>query len=136
MDCADASPEAGQTPTPIRTDDGFAGLASLSLDGLAGERIVIAGFSEDARIIYWFECDGLTDHALVHPDALLTIISDPAVRSVAIAHNHPSGHCRPSNNDLETTRKIARFCACAGVRLIEHLVIGAGTSYRILCPDA
>lgn len=39
-----------------------------------------------------------------------------------LAHNHPSGHCRPSGNDIIATRRLAEVARALDIELIDHLI--------------
>ena len=41
-------------------------------------------------------------------------------------HNHPSGDPAPSNEDIETTRMLARGCDFVGIRMLDSIIIGDG----------
>lgn len=45
-----------------------------------------------------------------------------------LAHNHPSGECLPSKQDLSTTRWVFDALETVEVRLIDHIIIG-GNDY-------
>lgn len=51
---------------------------------------------------------------------------------VVLAHGHPSGDTRPSQDDLAYTRVLARTLGAIGVTLYDHLIFakGAMTSFR------
>lgn len=40
-----------------------------------------------------------------------------------LAHNHPSGDCRPSADDLSATHRIAALAGALELDLIDHLVV-------------
>jgi DNA repair protein RadC len=40
-----------------------------------------------------------------------------------LAHNHPSGHCAPSESDLLLTRALAQALALVEVRVLDHFVV-------------
>ena len=40
-------------------------------------------------------------------------------------HNHPSGDPLPSREDHEVTRRLVRAGEILGIRLLDHVVIGA-----------
>jgi DNA repair protein RadC len=40
-----------------------------------------------------------------------------------LAHNHPSGHCRPSAHDLAGTARLADLAEALELRLIDHLIV-------------
>ena len=46
-----------------------------------------------------------------------------AVSIIAI-HNHPSGDCTPSREDIEITKRMAEAGKILGVELLDHLIIG------------
>ena len=43
--------------------------------------------------------------------------------SVVIAHNHPSGVAVPSNEDIQTTRRLAMALSAVEIMLIDHMVV-------------
>lgn len=43
---------------------------------------------------------------------------------IALVHNHPSGNPKPSNADIEITRKLNRIATELSIELIDHIVIG------------
>lgn len=46
-------------------------------------------------------------------------------RLVLMAHNHPSGDHRASKDDLAVTARLSRTLDAIGVRLVDHLILGA-----------
>lgn len=48
--------------------------------------------------------------------------------SVILAHNHPGGNCLPSNEDIETTRKIQVVLDMINIDLVDHIIV-AGKRY-------
>ena len=50
--------------------------------------------------------------------------------AIIIAHNHPSGDPTPSEQDREVTRRVRRAGEAIGIPLLDHIVVGAGGSYR------
>lgn len=51
--------------------------------------------------------------------------------AMILAHNHPSGLCDPSAEDLRATKKIKQAMALIDVRLLDHIVIGDNEVYSI-----
>jgi len=43
---------------------------------------------------------------------------------VVLVHNHPSGECDPSKEDLDTTAKITQALKYVGVRVLDHIIVG------------
>jgi DNA repair protein RadC len=49
--------------------------------------------------------------------------------SVILGHNHPSGNLKPSQNDIDITKKIKDSLALFDITLFDHLIIGDGSYY-------
>ena len=43
--------------------------------------------------------------------------------SIIIAHNHPSGNLKPSENDNRLTRKIKQAAKLCDIKLLDHLIV-------------
>jgi len=43
--------------------------------------------------------------------------------SIIIAHNHPSGNLKPSENDIRLTRKIKEASKLCDINLLDHLIV-------------
>lgn len=66
---------------------------------------------------------GLLDKTLVHPrDVFADVITDRAA-AVILAHNHPSGDFQPSDEDLETQRRLVEAANILGIRVLDHLIV-------------
>jgi DNA repair protein RadC len=49
--------------------------------------------------------------------------------SIVIAHNHPSGNLKPSDEDRELTKKISDAGKLLDVNLLDHLILGTEGDY-------
>jgi DNA repair protein RadC len=67
---------------------------------------------------------GTLDASLVHPREVFLPAVGMQAAAVIVAHNHPSGCARPSGDDLELTRRLARCGGLLGIELLDHLVVG------------
>ena len=66
---------------------------------------------------------GTADHCLIHPrDIFRTLILCNA-SSFIMAHNHPSQHPVPSEQDLLMTRKIFQAAALFRIALNDHIIM-------------
>lgn len=52
-------------------------------------------------------------------------------RGLIIAHNHPSGLCRPSAGDLRATRKLSEIARALDIELLDHIVITHDCAFSI-----
>lgn len=55
------------------------------------------------------------------------MILQPAILAnasgIILAHNHPSGNKRPSEQDLQLTKKIQAACKFMDISLIDHIIV-------------
>ena len=49
----------------------------------------------------------------------------------AIAHNHPKGAPRPSDEDVAVTRRINEIFRAVGVTLMDHIIVGESRTYSL-----
>ncbi|TAD78116.1 MAG: DNA repair protein [Sphingomonadales bacterium] len=50
---------------------------------------------------------------------------------IILAHNHPSGHCRPSGCDIAATRHLAEIARALDIALIDHLIFTTDAVYSM-----
>ena len=66
---------------------------------------------------------GTLNANLVHPREVF----EPALRysaaSIMIAHNHPSGDPKPSEDDSEITKRLAEAGKMMGVEVLDHVIV-------------
>lgn len=51
--------------------------------------------------------------------------------AIVIAHNHPSGDCRPSEYDLHATMRLKHIAEALDIELLDHLIITHHTVYSM-----
>lgn len=68
---------------------------------------------------------GTLNRASVEPRALLKEGLLRGAAGLVLFHTHPSGDPSPSAEDLAFTRRLAEAGELVGVRLLDHLVLGA-----------
>ena len=71
---------------------------------------------------------GTIDGASVHPREIVKQALGWNSAAVIVAHNHPSGVPEPSQADEWITRRIKDALALVDIRLLDHIIVGDGTS--------
>lgn len=51
--------------------------------------------------------------------------------SLFLAHNHPSGSCQPSEDDISATRKLASVGHVLGLEIVDHLIVTRDRAYSM-----
>ena len=52
-------------------------------------------------------------------------------KSLVLAHNHPSGHCIPSDQDLTATTRLVRVAGESGLRIVDHIIVTREQAYSM-----
>lgn len=50
---------------------------------------------------------------------------------ILIAHNHPSGQCRPSRSDIMSTRRLETVATALDIELVDHLIFTKDAVYSM-----
>ena len=50
---------------------------------------------------------------------------------IIIAHNHPSGDCRPSQYDIDATKRLATIASALDIELLDHLIFTHTSVYSM-----
>lgn len=70
---------------------------------------------------------GTIDGAAIYPREVVKRCLYHNAAAVIFAHNHPSGVAEPSQPDLAITSRLKQALATVDIRVLDHLIIGAGT---------
>ncbi|MGD9128977.1 MAG: DNA repair protein RadC [Candidatus Woesebacteria bacterium] len=65
---------------------------------------------------------GLNYNLLEARDVFLPAITLPSAY-VVLAHNHPSGDCSPSEDDLLVTKRLSKAAELLGISFLDHLIV-------------
>lgn len=71
---------------------------------------------------------GTINEAHVYPREIIKSVLSNNANAVILAHVHPGGSQRPSNADLDVTRKIIAALKTINVAVIDHIIV-AGNSF-------
>lgn len=69
--------------------------------------------------------EGSIDQAVVHIREVIRRAIDLGSAAIILVHNHPSGDPAPSRADIALTRDIAAAGSKLGIRVHDHVIIGA-----------
>ena len=67
---------------------------------------------------------GTLNSSLVHPREVFKEAIRNSANSVILIHNHPSGNCEPSDEDIFVTDKLKDAGRLIGIEVLDHIVIG------------
>lgn len=49
--------------------------------------------------------------------------------AILVAHNHPSGDCKPSKEDLSLTNKLKGSCDLMNIPLLDHIIVSTSSYF-------
>lgn len=98
----------------------------FGLNRMAEEYVYMTAFSSAFKVLGVFEISHGNVHAsLIRPrEVFIRLLLSGAV-SFVICHNHPSGVCTPSKEDIEMTDRLKRCAGLMGVPFTDHIIIGS-----------
>lgn len=67
--------------------------------------------------------------SIVNPREVFTPAVKRSAKSVIFVHNHPSGSCKPSREDLLITRRLVEAGLILDIKVLDHIIIGLNDYY-------
>ena len=72
---------------------------------------------------------GTINQAAIYPREIVRRCLHHNAAKVILAHNHPSGHTKPSDADRDITRLITEALALIDTQVVDHVIIGQQTHF-------
>jgi len=117
------------TGQPIRSPADTEAFLTAKLRHLPHELFCCLYLDNRHRIIHFEELfRGTIDGTSVYPREVVKQSLSVNAAAIILAHNHPSGVAEPSQADERITRRIKAALELVDIRLLDHLIIGDGTS--------
>jgi len=69
---------------------------------------------------------GTIDRASIYPREVVRRALLHNAAALILCHNHPSGNCEPSQDDVHLTQVLKRSLALIDVRVMDHVIVGDG----------
>lgn len=69
---------------------------------------------------------GGTNFVSIEPKTILYEALQVQAARIILVHNHPSGDIRPSNDDINVTKRLYEASKLVGIELLDHIIIGNG----------
>jgi len=71
---------------------------------------------------------GTLNSSIVHSREIFKFAIDNNSANIILMHNHPSGNCEPSSEDIAMTKKIVDAGKIIGIEVFDHIII-AGNNF-------
>lgn len=77
-------------------------------------------------------CSGSGNMAIMRPGEIFAEAMKEHASAVVVSINHPGGNPYPSNDDIQTTRRIYTAAQVLGIVLLDHIIISRNSYYSFL----
>ncbi len=95
------------------------------LGGKKDEEFCVIYLDAQNRIIEFETVQkGIVNQAVVYPRQVLESALRKKASAIILAHNHPSGHIRPSDADIRLTKTIMETAKVLDILVHDHIIIG------------
>lgn len=107
-------------------------LRDMKLDRLTEEHFYVICLNVKMRVLGVSDvsCGSINSATIYIPNVFKTAIILNA-GSVIVAHNHPSGECKPSHNDMKVAEVLFKAGELLGIPVTDNLILGKNSSYSI-----
>src|SRR5581483_3227477 len=104
--------------------------AQMKLGGLPHEAFMVIFLNVHSELLHYeILNEGTVDQVAVYPRRILEKALACHAAGVILAHNHPSGHTEPSEEDKRLTRAIREAARLIDLRVVDHLIVGGAGYY-------
>lgn len=99
-------------------------LLRLSMKGLKKEVFKVIYLDQSNGVIAIEDLPtGTVNQSVAFPREVVKRALELEATGLIFAHNHPGGTCKPSNDDIELTKKLFRACEAVDIRALDHIII-------------
>ena len=74
---------------------------------------------------------GTLDSAIIEPREIFKEAIKHSASKIIMVHNHPSGDHKPSDEDVEVTRRIDSLGKDLSINLLDHIIIGKDSYFSL-----
>ena len=75
---------------------------------------------------------GTLNRTLIHPREVFTLAMRDNAAAIIVSHNHPSGNCQPSEEDVAVTGVLEKVSMIMGIELLDHVIVSRESYFSFL----
>lgn len=119
--------ESDESRISMKNPESVANLLMKDMRGLKQEHLVALLLNAKCEIESRITVSiGELTSTVVHPREVFRPAIRKGAAGIILVHNHPSGDPTPSQDDIQSTKRIMEVSKLVGIRLLDHLIIGDG----------
>jgi DNA repair protein RadC len=97
----------------------------LEMSGLAREQLRVLYLDAANQLledrVMW---EGSVNSVQIHPREIVRVALETGATALILVHNHPSGRCTASEEDIGITKRVIAACQSMDIAVHDHLIIG------------
>ncbi len=87
------------------------------------EKLIVLFLSSNNEINCIQVTPGTISSAVVYPREIIKGAILSGSRSIILIHNHPMAELKPSDGDIQITKKVKKACEIMDINLMDHFII-------------
>lgn len=115
----------------VASPEAVINFARMKLGGAKRESFMVMYLNSQNHVLDYEISEGTVDRSVVYPRNLVESCFRLGAVAVIMLHNHPSGVCVPSNEDLHLTRSVQSTLKAVNIRLLDHLIVSSVSFYSL-----
>ena len=82
------------------------------------------------KVLGWYKVsEGGMSGTVVDPKLVFSIALKSMASAILLSHNHPSGNLKPSNEDINLTKRLKEAGALLEIPVLDHLILTSDGYY-------
>lgn len=74
---------------------------------------------------------GILTANIIHPRETFESAIKRHASHIIVSHNHPSGICDPSDEDVEMTKRLVEAGRIMGIQVVDHVIVSRGSYFSL-----
>ena len=122
--------EVNDTNLPVISDAKDAVAQLSDMRDLKKEHLVTLYLNAKNQLVHKETISmGTLNANLVHPREVFEPALKYSAAQIIVAHNHPSGDPKPSEDDLEVTKRLTEAGKMMGIELMDHVIVSKNSHF-------
>ena len=122
--------EVNDTTLPVISDAKDAVAQLSDMRDLKKEHLVALYLNAKNQLVHKETISmGTLNANLVHPREVFEPALKYSAAQIIAAHNHPSGDPKPSEDDLEVTKRLTEAGKMMGIELMDHVIVSKNSHF-------
>ncbi len=122
--------EVNDTNLPMISDAKDAAAQLSDMRDLKKEHLVVLYLNAKNQLVHKETISmGTLNANLVHPREVFEPTLKYSAAQIIVAHNHPSGDPKPSDDDIEITKRLTEAGKLMGIEVMDHIIISKNSQF-------